>query len=161
MHCVALLIISLLLITIWICKFWKVSTQQSRIQNTYDKYLEKVNKLEELSNDLKIRDKMEVPEYYPRDGSVDDHKIYYGLIPIIILLVIFVIYGIILWAVDQNFEYALPDKIFIEKKKGDRQGVFFPLAWTIVLSYTLLCIWFRLFQRNKYKMKLYLWVFAT
>lgn len=158
-HCIALLLISLLLVTFWVWKYWKVSSWTTILQNKYENYIEKVNKCDDLERDLKMIDKLEVPQYYPKANEIDKTRLLFGLIPIIVHFVFFVVYGVILWTVDQNFKKAIPKRIKIDEEHP--QGVYFPLAWVIVISYTFLCVWFRLFQKNEFKMKWQLFLLAV
>lgn len=95
-----------------------------------------MNKCDDLERDLKMIDKLEVPQYYPKANDSEKTRLLFGLIPITLHLIFFVVYGIILWSVDQNFKKARPKRITIENEF--RQGVCFPLAWVIVISYTFL-----------------------
>lgn len=158
MHCACLLIISILLITILVLKLWKLKTMRTKEEEKYDNMVEKVQVIEPLRNDLIKVDNIQPPELDKRSGKQDKKNIYFGLIPIGLLIAFFVIWGIILWSVNQSFRYAKPAKI--EYKGSYEQGVFFPLGWAIVISYTLLCIWFRHFQVNNFQMNWWLWIIA-
>jgi hypothetical protein len=71
-------------------------------------------------------------------------------IPIILMLVAFIIYGIIIWAND--YERAVAKRITIDKDDFN-QGIFVGLAFALFFSYCLMAVWFRFFQLYDYNAK--------
>jgi hypothetical protein len=132
MHCLALFIVVMLLIFRWIWLFIQVPNRQVLRTNKHEKYSEQVKRCEEFERDLKVIDRIRIPEpgAKPAVGKMNNRFI--ELIPIVFLLTFYVIYGIIIWSIDDDFTHAYPRKVILEQEYS--QGVYFPLAWTLVLS---------------------------
>jgi hypothetical protein len=147
MHIIALTIISIILITNWIINYIPVSHSKFKMTQKYEKYIEILNKVDSFKRDMETIKKIAVPAADLRKEAREKVNIYIGLLPIGLLLSFFIIYGSILWGVDTHFAHAKPVKLNFNKEYA--QGVTFPFGLCIVISYTLLCLWFRLFQRNR------------
>ena len=68
-------------------------------------------------------------------------------------------YGILLWSAGQEFEHARSNKIEFENEYD--QGIYFPLAWTSILSLTLISMWYRIYEKEKYVLNKKLLILAT
>ena len=95
MHCLALLLISIYVITNWIWKFFPVSNSYSEIKDRYQSYLQQLSKCQDFEYDLKHRYNIDFPEHDVIGNKDDKKSLYYELIPISVLLIFYVIYGIV------------------------------------------------------------------
>ena len=140
----------MLLIFRWIWLFVEVPNRQILRQNKHEKYAEQVKKCTDFENDIKFHDKIRIPDPDSKRAKRSRASVLFELIPIIALIVFYIIYGIILWSVDQDFERAYPKKVELERAYS--QGVYFPLGWTLIISCSLILLWYRCFEKNKYEL---------
>lgn len=155
MHCSALFVVSIMLITFWIMRFWRIPSIKSNLQKKHDLYIKILREIDERFG-FRIKKTIGL-EFQRVNKDLNNPNHYYiQLIPIVILELFFIIYGSILWGVDEDFDFAKPERITIEDENQRysyfAQGIFFPLAWTLVISYTLLLVWYQKFKGKDFKM---------
>jgi hypothetical protein len=136
-------------------RFWEIPSFKSNLEKKHNLY---INKLSEIDERFAFRIKKTIGLEFQRVNREQNNSVYLymQLVPIAILEIFFVAYGIILWSIDTGFHFAKPEKITIRDEKDNysyfAQGIFFPLAWTLLISYTLLLIWYQKFRTKKFVM---------
>lgn len=77
-----------------------------------------------------------MPTYRENNDKINKTKVKIQIVILMLFLIYYILYGAIIWAFVEDISSMDPKKVEIEKEYD--QGVFFPLAWIILLSYTLL-----------------------
>ena len=145
----------MILILRWVWIYIKVPDRLILVKKKYDKYKFQVSKCQQLEEDIQIK----LPGIDENCHFNKLKNIYYELIPIVFLLAFYFIYGIILWSAGQEFKHARSDKVKFEKEYD--QGVYFPLAWTSIISITLISVWYRKYEKENFVINKTLMILAV
>ena len=157
-HAIVFTCLLMLFVSVYILKNIDVESKQKSKNRKKKELIDVINNLplmkDRLSNELEGFNSEDMLLTKPNrflDLAIE-------IIPILLLIAAFIIYGIIIWAVDFNRAYAV--RITVDKEDF-HQGIFVGLGYAISASFILMAVWFRLFQLNNYLIKPELLVFAA
>ena len=158
MHWLALMLLTMYLITMFVLRYLKVPSRKSLLKNKWESYIQNISKCIDFERDIQLADKVYIPKAYKEINKSKSPPII-EIIQTILLMLFDIIYGSILWAVDKNFKTMKPEEVKLESSYA--QGVYFPLSWIIIISYTLMLIWFRKVLQNDLKINYKLYILAA
>ena len=107
MHWLALMVLALYIITMFICNYIKLDNRKSLLKYKWESYIQNLSKWIDFERDIQLGDKIYIPKAYKELNKKQSFPII-EIIQISLLILFDIIYGSILWGVDQNFKTMKP-----------------------------------------------------
>ena len=142
-HSLVFLGLLILFMTMWILKNIHVDNKKNKRVRKKKELLEVIRKCDKLKIDLGKETEGLVPEELTPPKYNRYTRMGIEIIPILILVVTFFVYGIIIWSSD--IDRAKAKDLEIDNERLN-QGIVVGFSIAVFLSYIPMAIWFRVFQ---------------